>query len=139
MEWGSATDGQRIYVAIGNLYGIPYNNAGAAGSWSALDPATGKILWQTPDPNGSLDLGPVAVANGVVYAGSMGGAPQAKNMLGLDARTGAVLWGYASGASVIAGASIVGDTVYWGSGYTNLGIPGFTGNNKFFAFSVNGR
>jgi polyvinyl alcohol dehydrogenase (cytochrome) len=139
MEWGSATDGQRIYVAIGNLYGIPYNNAGAAGSWSALDPATGKLLWQTPDPNGSLDLGPVAVANGVVYAGSMGGAPQAQNMLGLDARTGAVLWGYASGASVIAGASIVGDTVYWGSGYTNLGIPGFTGNNKFFAFSVNGR
>jgi len=56
-----------------------------------------------------------------------------------DARTGAVLWGYASGASVIAGASIVGDTVYWGSGYTNLGIAGFTGNNRFYAFSVNGR
>ena len=138
MEWGSATDGKRIYVAIGNLYGIPYN-AGTAGSWSALDPLTGKILWQTPDPNGTLDLGPVAVANGVVYAGSMGGAPQAHSMFGLDAGTGAILWGYASGASVIAGASIVGDTVYWGSGYTNLGIPGFTGNNKFFAFSVNGR
>jgi hypothetical protein len=29
--------------------------------------------------------------------------------------------------------------VYWGSGYTNLGIPGFTGNNKFFAFGLNGR
>jgi polyvinyl alcohol dehydrogenase (cytochrome) len=139
MEWGSATDGQRIYLAIGNLYGIPSNHAGAAGSWSALDPSTGKILWQTADPNGSLDLGPVAVANGVVYAGSMGGAPGARSMFGLDARTGAVLWGYSSGASVIAGASIVGDTVYWGSGYTNLGMPGFTGNNKFFAFSVNGR
>jgi len=139
MEWGSATDGQRIYVAIANLYGIPYNNVGSAGSWSALDPATGKILWQTADPNGTLDLGPVAVANGVVYAGSMGGAPGANNMFGLDARTGAVLWGYASGGSVIAGASIVGDTVYWGSGYTNLGIPGFTGNNKFYAFSPNGR
>jgi polyvinyl alcohol dehydrogenase (cytochrome) len=139
MEWGSATDGQRIYVAIANLYGIPYNDAGSAGSWSALDPGTGKILWQTADPNGTLDLGPVAIANGVVYAGSMGGAPGAKNMFGLDARTGAVLWGYASGGSVIAGASIVGDTVYWGSGYTNLGIAGFTGNNKFYAFSVNGR
>jgi polyvinyl alcohol dehydrogenase (cytochrome) len=69
----------------------------------------------------------------------MGGAPQAKNMFGLDARTGGILWGFASGGSVIAGASIVGDTVYWGSGYTNLGIPGFTGNNEFFAFSVNGR
>ena len=60
-------------------------------------------------------------------------------MFGLDARTGAVLWGYASGGSVIAGASIVGDSIYWGSGYTNLGIPGFTGNNKLYAFSVNGR
>lgn len=55
---GSATDGERIYVAIGNLYGIAYNNA--AGSWSALDPVTGKILWQTSDPDGALDLGPVA-------------------------------------------------------------------------------
>jgi len=139
MEWGAATDGRRIYVAIGNLYGIPSGNVGSAGSWSALDPETGKIVWQVADPNGSLDLGPVAVANGVVYAGSMGGAPGAKNMFGLDARTGAVLWGYASGGSVIAGASIVGDSIYWGSGYTNLGIPGFTGNNKLYAFSVNGR
>src|SRR5262249_7181772 len=24
MEWGSASDGTRIYVAIGNFYGIPY-------------------------------------------------------------------------------------------------------------------
>jgi polyvinyl alcohol dehydrogenase (cytochrome) len=30
MEWGSASDGQRIYVAIGNLYGIPYGG-GARG------------------------------------------------------------------------------------------------------------
>jgi hypothetical protein len=29
--------------------------------------------------------------------------------------------------------------VYWGSGYANLGIPGFTANNKFYAFSKNGQ
>ena len=138
IEWGSATDGQRIYVAIANLYGIPYS-AGTAGSWSALDPATGKVLWQTPDPNGSLALGPVAVANGVVYAESMAGTPQAKNMFALNAKTGAPLWSFAAGASVIAGASIVNDTVYWGSGYANLGIPGFTANNTFYAFSLNGK
>ncbi len=40
MEWGSATDGKRIYVSIANLYGIPTANGGA-GSWSALDPRTG--------------------------------------------------------------------------------------------------
>jgi polyvinyl alcohol dehydrogenase (cytochrome) len=138
MQWGSATDGKRIYVSIANLNSIPYA-AGSAGSWSALDPATGRILWQTPDPNGSIDLAPLTVANGVVYGASMAGAPQSRNMFALDARTGAILWSYPAGGSVIAGASIVNDTVYWGSGYSNLPIPGFKGNNKFYAFSVNGR
>jgi polyvinyl alcohol dehydrogenase (cytochrome) len=138
MEWGSATDGTRIYVAIANLYNIPYG-AGNAGSWSALDPATGKIIWQTADPNGSLALGPVTVANGVVYVPSMAGAPAARNMLALDARSGALLWQFAAGGSVVAGASIVNNTVYWGSGYSNLPIPGFTANNKFYAFTLRGR
>jgi polyvinyl alcohol dehydrogenase (cytochrome) len=135
MEWGSATDGQRIYVAIGNLNHVAYA-AGNAGSWSALDPATGKILWQTPDPNGAPALAPVTVANGVVYAASMGGAPDSQNMLALDARTGQVLWRFAAGGSVIAGASVVGDTIYWGSGYSNLAIPGFTSNSRFYAFGI---
>jgi polyvinyl alcohol dehydrogenase (cytochrome) len=138
MEWGSATDGTRIYVAISNLYGIPYS-AGKAGSWSALDPATGKILWQTPDPNGSLALGPVTVANGVVYAPSMAGSPEARNMIALDASSGAVLWQFAAGGSVVAGASIANDTVYWGSGYSNLPLPGITPNNKFYAFGLKRR
>lgn len=144
MEWGSATDGQRIYVAIGNADNIPYTlqpsgEQANAGSWAALDPETGRILWQTADPNNSLDLGPLAVANGVVYAPSMGGSPSNQNMFGLDARTGQIRWGFASGASVIAGASLSNNTVFWGSGYTNLGIPGFTGNNTFYAFSLGGR
>jgi len=141
IEWGSATDGERVYVAIANLFGLPYASAptGNAGSWSALDPQTGKLLWQVPDPNRAMALGPVAVANGIVYAGSMGGAPQDRNMLALSAKTGATLWSFAAGGSVVAGASIVGDTVYWGSGYANLGMPGMTSNNVFYAFSVNGR
>src|SRR5262252_2254897 len=40
MEWGSASDGIRIYVAISNFYGIP-TQFGAGGSWAALDPETG--------------------------------------------------------------------------------------------------
>jgi polyvinyl alcohol dehydrogenase (cytochrome) len=139
MEWGSATDGQRIYVAISNLYGIPYNNGAIhAGSWSALDPATGKTLWQVADPNGAIDLGPMAASNGVVYAASMAGAANAPNMFALDASTGATIWSFAAGGSVIAGATIVGDSIYWGSGYTHLPLPGFTTSNKFYAFSVNG-
>jgi polyvinyl alcohol dehydrogenase (cytochrome) len=139
IEWGSATDGQRIYVAVANLDGVPTAVGHSGGFWSALDARSGKVLWQTPDPNGAADFGPVSVANGVVYAGSLAGAPGAGNMLALDARTGAILWSYPSGGSVSSGASIAGDTVFWGSGYTNLPFPGLTGNNKFYAFSLDGK
>jgi polyvinyl alcohol dehydrogenase (cytochrome) len=139
MEWGSATDGKRIYVAIANLYGLSYGatSLGSAGSWAALDPATGKILWQTKDPNGAMDLGPMAVANGVVYASSMGIGAKAQTMVALDATNGNTLWSFAPGSSVNAGATIVNDSVYWGSGYSHLGTLG-TGNNKFYAFKASG-
>ena len=67
------------------------------------------------------------------------GWTNAPTMFALDASSGATLWSFASGASVVAGASIAGNTIYWGSGYAHLGIPGFSGNNKFYAFSVNGQ
>ena len=134
MEWGSASDGQRIYVAVANFFGVPYA-AGSAGSWAALDPATGAILWQVADPNGSIALGPLAVSDGVVYASSMGADPATPTMLALDAATGGTLWSFAAGSSVNAGATPVGDEVFWGSGYAHLGIPGFTGNTTFYAFT----
>jgi polyvinyl alcohol dehydrogenase (cytochrome) len=139
MEWGQATDGTRIYVAIANFYGIPYA-AGSAGSWAALDPASGAILWQTADPNGAFDIGPVTVANGVVYVGSMGGASSktAPTLFALDATNGKFLWNFPAGSSVNAGASIVKDTVYWGSGYSRFGPTIGTGNNKFYAFTLSG-
>jgi len=141
IEWGSATDGTRIYVAIANLYGIPYA-AGSHGSWAALDPATGQILWQKADPNGAIDIGPVTVANGVVYAASMGfstvpNQPQPPTMFALDAANGNTLWSFAAGSSVNAGATIYNGVVYWGSGYSHLGPLG-TGNNKFYAFKTTG-
>jgi polyvinyl alcohol dehydrogenase (cytochrome) len=139
MEWGSASDGKRIYVQIANLYGISYPPyPGSAGSWAALDPATGAILWQTADPNGAIDIGPMSVANGVVYASSMAGAPTAPTMFALNAATGEILWDFVAGSSVNAGATVVNGIVYWGSGYAHLGFPGQTGNNKFYAFSKNG-
>ena len=39
--------------------------------------------------------------------------------------------------SARAGAVVSGGTVYWGSGYSHLGPP-YKGNNKFYAFSVDG-
>lgn len=138
MEWGSASDGRRIYVSIANLYGIP-TAVGSGGSWSALDPATGAILWQVGDPNGSVAIGPVTVTGDAVLVTSMAGGSTAPTMLALSGATGQMVWSFAPGSSVNAGAAVVDGVVYWGSGYAHLGIPGYTGNNRFFAFSVDGR
>lgn len=137
IEWGTATDGKRIFAAISNNHNLPYTLVPSGqeitwGSWSALDAATGKILWQTADPTpGTIDTGSVSVANGVLYAGSFSG-----QMYALDATDGNVLWNFASGGSVIDGPSIVDGTVYWGSGYRN--VPPGIGNNKVYAFTLAG-
>ena len=124
-------------MAIANRNHLPYSLVPSGqqitwGSWSALDVATGRILWQTPDPTvGAIDTGSVSVANGVMYAGSNSG-----QMYALDTRTGRILWNFASGGSVIDGPSIVDSTLYWGSGYRN--IPPGIGNNKVYAFALAG-
>jgi polyvinyl alcohol dehydrogenase (cytochrome) len=136
--WGSATDGQRIYVAIANRDGVGYAG-GNAGSWAALNPANGEILWQVPDPYGAMDVGPVAVANGVVYVPSTAGQASDKNMIALNAATGKTLWNFASETTTIGGAAIVNGVVYWGTGYSHLPLKGFTGGaNAFYAFSIDG-
>jgi polyvinyl alcohol dehydrogenase (cytochrome) len=134
IEWGTATDGSRIYAAIGSAGPsytlVPSGTTITWGSWSALDVKTGKILWQVADPTpGTIDTGAVSVANGVLYAGSYSG-----KMYALDASTGKILWNFISGGSVIDGPSIVDDFVYWGSGYSKI-RPG-TANNKLYAFSL---
>jgi polyvinyl alcohol dehydrogenase (cytochrome) len=136
IEWGTATDGKRIYVAEANFGGLAYpGNASLphTGSFAALDPATGSILWQTPDPSGSFDIGMVSVANGVVYAGSMSG-----HMYALDAASGTVLKDLVGQGSSNAGPAIDSSGVlYWGNGYGRFGLG--TGSTTFYAFSVKGR
>ncbi len=140
IEWGTAYDGKHIYVAIANAYHIPYNPISngvldtsqtlTGGSWAALDPATGEILWQTGDPNGAIDTGAVSTAGGVVFAGSMDGT-----MYALNGKTGVIEWNFASGGSVGSGAAITGGDVFWGSGYSFLGT-GTPGGNLYM-FSAN--
>ncbi len=146
IEYGTATDGRRIYAAEGDTAKLAYTLGGSGpyagqvvtgGSWAALDPATGKILWQTPDPHGSFDTSYVSAANGVVYAGSL--AATGTDMYALDAATGTILWSFASGGSVTGGASIAGGSVYWGSGYCGtacIGTGPLTNNNKVYAFGL---
>jgi polyvinyl alcohol dehydrogenase (cytochrome) len=144
IQWGTAYDGDRIYAAITNQANTPYQLTQngvpsgpfvTGGSWAALDPATGRILWQTADPAGAYDLAPVTSANGVVFASSM--APTGNQLYALDAATGAILWRFAVGSSVNSGPSVVDGTVYWGTGYARG--PGGTGNNKLYAFSLDGK
>jgi polyvinyl alcohol dehydrogenase (cytochrome) len=157
MEWGTAFDGERIYASITNHHHIPYkltqdgvigSTMVTGGSWSAMDPATGKILWQTadvqletfPPPStlgtvGVWDLAPVTVANGVLYASSMAKLASQNQMFALDARTGDVLWQFGAGSSVNAGPAVVNGSVYWGTGYSRSGVEG-SGNTRFYAFTV---
>jgi len=59
-------------------------------------------------------------------------------LFALDAANGKMLWSYQTPGAAIGGAAIVNGTVYWGDGYTHLGIPGWNGSTTFYAFSLNG-
>jgi polyvinyl alcohol dehydrogenase (cytochrome) len=144
IQWGSAVDGTRVYVAIANsrfqehLPGLPGH---FGGSFGALDAATGQILWQTPEAIGaplcpacpplSGPIAPLTVANDVVYGGTLTGFFRA-----LDAATGAVLWSYPAGGSVGGGAAVARGMVYWGSGFGHFGPLLGSSNNELYAFSL---
>jgi polyvinyl alcohol dehydrogenase (cytochrome) len=142
--WGTASDGKNIYLPISNFFHVPYKltpngEAISWGSWSAINAATGRIVWQTADPTSlALDTGGMSVANGVVFAGSISG-----NMYALNAQTGKVLWSFASGWPVVDAPSIVNGVVYWGAGYSRgtATNPGFryghsSAARKIYAFAL---
>jgi polyvinyl alcohol dehydrogenase (cytochrome) len=150
MQWGSATDGRRIFVASSNS-GTRLAGAGTgampwtlkngtvttAGGWAAMDQKTGAVLWTTADPMGSRAEGAVAATNDVVFGCNLAAPPPPPappstaggRMFALHAETGAILWSYDSGAPCNAGASISDGMVFWGSGT----FSGF-GPKKVFAF-----
>ncbi|MCZ6672416.1 MAG: PQQ-binding-like beta-propeller repeat protein [Verrucomicrobia bacterium] len=150
-EWGSATDGKRIYVAISNSLLKPWkiqgsgSNAGKEihrGLWSALDASTGEILWQTPElyqaqPGNPLNgMGPqaaVTIANGVLFAGSTTPNPSGKtdDMLALNAADGKILWKFSSGGTINSGPAVVDGEVYWGNVSSN-------GDAILYAFCIRG-
>jgi polyvinyl alcohol dehydrogenase (cytochrome) len=141
LQWGSATDGRRIFVAAANS-GPSTNGGGAgampwtlkdgttttAGGWAALDRKTGEVLWTTKDPQGSRAEAAVSATDGVVFGCNVSAAG---TMYALNARTGAVLWSHDSGGPCNAGPSIADGMVFWGTGTFN----GF-GPKKVFAFGL---
>ncbi|MFP5264992.1 MAG: PQQ-binding-like beta-propeller repeat protein [Blastocatellia bacterium] len=128
IEFGVATDGERVYAAI--------SNHPKQGSVSALDGATGKILWQTKSPDGRSNFGPITVTgagdNRLVFAGSSGNFIRA-----YDAKDGKILWEFDTGGAVGGGPTVVDGVLYVGSGYQSLRIG--KPNNKLYAFSLDGK
>ena len=63
----------------------------------AIDPETGETKWEYKISRGSLAAGVLATAGNVVFAATGEG-----NLIALDARTGAALWHYSTGATMAA-------------------------------------
>ncbi len=164
-QWGSASDGRQVYVAVSDLgiRGVPDKKAPQGyrlvldprqgGGLAALDPKTGKLLWQTkPAPCAAdrTDCSPaqsaaVSAIPGAVFSGSVDG-----HLRAYSSRTGQVIWDVdtarqfktvngkpARGGSFDAtGPAIVDGTVFAYSGYAQWGgMPG----NVLLAFSVDGK
>ena len=138
LQWGSSVSDGVIYTALSNSektsFALPDSTMSSGGGFAALDGATGKKIWQIEDPvNGNkLVFAPVTVVNDVMFGCSMDATGP---MYAMNAKTGKILWTYNAGSSCNAGASVVENTVYWGSGYTNYGF-GVGGTNKVFAFTI---
>lgn len=138
LQWGSAVQDGIVYTALANSLHLPYtlpdSTQSTGGGFAALKGNTGQKLWQIADPVSAdaIDYAPVSVANDVMFACSMDTAEGP--MYAINAKTGKILWTYNSGASCNSGAAIVGDMVFWGSGYSNFGFG--TPNNKVFAFGL---
>lgn len=131
----------------------------AQGSFAlALDPATGNVVWEYAIeqlPGGTISFASISVSNGVIYLGAgglgnsgiLGGTPfsPAENNFGkfimLKADTGEKLKeinlkdidpnvSSEHTAAVHSAPAIVGDSIYWGAGYTNPVY--FKGTGKSF-------
>jgi polyvinyl alcohol dehydrogenase (cytochrome) len=149
LQWGSATDGQNIFVAVSQSgpagsgqnpapWTLKDGSTTTAGGWAALDAKTGAVQWTTKDPLGSRAEAAVSGANGVIFGCNLD--PVNGTMYGLDAKTGKVLWSYNSASTTSgvygacnAGPSIADGVVYWGTGT----FQGANAPRKVFAFILN--
>jgi polyvinyl alcohol dehydrogenase (cytochrome) len=155
-QWGSAVDGDRIYVAISDvrfLSARPFRlNPDAGGGLFGLDLASGKVIWAVPPvPCGELTRcspalsAAVTVVPGVVFSGGVSGILRA-----YATADGRLLWqvdtarDYATvngvpahgGAMDGPGPTVVDGMLYVTSGY---GFWGGRPGNALLAFSVGDR
>lgn len=161
IQWGSASDGANMYVAVSDIGFLKMGfGAGqklvvdpkAGGGLFALDAATGKRVWSAePPPCGErpncspAQSAAVTAIPGAVFSGSVDG-----HLRGYSARDGKIIWDFdttqefttvngvtARGGSIDGpGPTVAGGMLYAGSGYGAWGgLPG----NVLLAFSVDGK
>jgi len=156
IQWGSASDGKNMYVAVSDIAFAPPKpgvqlvaDPKAGGGLYALDVATGSRVWAAPPPSceGREHCSPaqsaaVTAIPGVVFSGSVDG-----HLRGYSTTNGKVLWDFDTGREFTTvngvkgkggsmdgpGPAVAGGMLYVGSGYGSWGgAPG----NVLLAFAV---
>ena len=159
VQWGSASDGANVYVALSDIGRImlPYSTSTDAdpkrgGGMFALRLSDGQRVWYTPPPGcgdrtrcSPAQSAAVTAIPGVAFSGSVDGHLRAYSMA-----DGKIVWDFdtiqpyetvngvaARGGSLDGpGAAVAGGMLFVNSGYpTAGGMPG----NVLLAFSVDGQ
>jgi polyvinyl alcohol dehydrogenase (cytochrome) len=152
VQWGPAADAERVYVAISDAS----RREGPRPGLSALDPATGKVIWSTPTPPAACSWtgaqrcargqsAAVTAIPGIVLSGAVDG-----HMRAYSARDGAIVWDVdtAPALDTVNGVRVEGGgldgggpTIANGILYVNSGGGGISarGGRLLLAFTVDGK
>ena len=156
VEWGPASDSERLYVAISDESFLPVTpptlDPSKGGGLFALSLDKGSRMWAAAPspcdarrPCSPAQTAAITAIPGAVFSGSLNG-----HLRAFSTAAGEVLWDYDTGRDFntvnnvpghggsisVAGPVIVGGTVYVLSGYDTFGeAPG----NVLLAFSLDGQ
>ena len=155
IEWGSATDGKRVYAANSDIStltpAVPGTPPPQPGGLAAIDIRTGKLVWKTMPPKPACEgkpgcsagqLAAVTAVSGLAFSGSMDGHLRAYSV-----KDGKIVWDFdtlpdfetvnhvkAHGGSMSGSGPVVfGNMMFVTSGFdVTAGIPG----NVVLAFEL---
>jgi polyvinyl alcohol dehydrogenase (cytochrome) len=159
IEWGSAADGSKVYVALSDLHGARMPNGlinevdpKLGGGMFALTIEKGERAWYTPPPGcgekkrcSPAQSAAVSAIVGAAFSGSVDG-----HLRAYSTANGSILWDFdtvrayktvngveARGGSLdVGGPAIAGGMLFVNSGYVIWGgMPG----NVLLAFSIEGK
>jgi polyvinyl alcohol dehydrogenase (cytochrome) len=168
IEWGIAADRDAVYIPVSDIgrlmhfNGVGANEPAGKPGISALDPSSGKILWQHPAPQAPCHYAADgektstcvraqsaqdSVMPGVVFSGTLDGW-----FRGYDTKTGKIVWEYSTTAQRYdtlngvkqqpgggidgMGATIAGGMVFTMSGFNGAARVGSNGTNVLLAFGL---